>query len=143
MKLVNFVCLQITKNGQKWYQKCSKNVFCDFWCFRIFCKFFGFSVKMTFLDFLLMIIHSWSKNLSKVHEIWPILFQIFWLNFSSKSIWVHQVPPTHKWAKIALKSFEMGLLGTQIFRDWEDRFIFGLKNSTHVLNRKPSWTLRI
>jgi len=82
---------------------------------------------MTFLDNLLMIIHSWSKNLSKVHEIRPILFQIFWLNFSPKSIWVHQVPPTHKWAKIAEKSFKMGLFGTQISRDWDSRFILGLK----------------
>ena len=64
----------------------------------------------------------------------------FLLNFSPKSIWVYQVPPTHKWAKIAEKSFTMGLLGTQISRDWDSRFILGLNNSTHVLSRERSWT---
>ena len=51
----------------------------------------------------------------------------FVLNFSPKSIRVHQVQPTHKWAKIAEKSFKMGLLGTQISRDWDSRIILGLK----------------
>jgi len=100
--LFAFKSLKMVRNGTK---KVQKVFFVIFGVFEFFFKFFGFSVKMTFLDFLLMIIHSWSKNLSKVHEKWPISFQIFLLNFSPKSIcgttYAHQVPPTHKWAKMA------------------------------------------
>ena len=85
--LFAFKSLKMVRNGTK---KVQKVFFCDFWCFRIFLKFFGFLVKMTFLDFCLMIIdNSWSKNLSKVHEIWPILFHFFnWIFTRSRFVFI-------------------------------------------------------
>merc|ERR1711917_179085 len=63
--------------------------------FRQFLVFFCVGgARWTKMDFIEMI----SKKIffSKVHVLWPILFQIFLLIISMKSILVHLAPPTQK-----------------------------------------------
>ena len=95
---------------------------CFFLWFLVFSNFFEifrfFSQNDVFRlfahDYSFLIEKSFKSPRNKANFVPNCL-----LNFSPKSIWVHQVPPTHKWAKIAVKSFKMGLLGTQISRDWD------------------------
>ena len=102
---------------------------CFLW-FLVFSNFFEIFRFFSQNDVFRLFAHDYPFLIEKSFKSprkWPISFQFFLLNFSLKSIWVHQVPPTHKWAKIAEKSFKMGLFGTQISRDWDSRFILGLK----------------
>ena len=103
---------------------------CFFLWFLVFSNFFEIFRFFSQNDVFRLFAHDYSFLIEKSFKSprnMAYFVPNFVLNFSPKSIRVHQVQPTHKWAKIAEKSFKMGLLGTQISRDWDSRIILGLK----------------
>ena len=93
---------------------------CFFLWFLVFSNFFEIFRFFSQNDVFRLFAHDYSFLIEKSFKSprnMAYFVPNFVLNFSPKSIRVHQVQPTHKWAKIAEKSFKMGLLGTQISRD--------------------------
>ena len=113
--LFAFKSLKMVRNDTK---KVQKVFFVIFGFFEFFWNFWFFSQNDAFRLFA----HDYPFLIEKSFKSqWNIDFSvpIILLKFSPKSIWILCVPPTHRWVKIAGKSFKMGLLGTQVSRDWD------------------------